>query len=99
MYYRPDGDTLELKTELAAGQVSEHFDAVTVKDAIREAQQQVPGYTYEGFCNKVIAAGCAGDIVSFLGKRVLYYGRTVETHTEYFPGTRSHADQSMARAS
>ena len=26
-----------------------------------------------------------------LGKRVLYYGRTGETHTEYFPGTRPQA--------
>jgi hypothetical protein len=29
-----------------------------------------------------------GYLVSLLGKRALYYGRTGETHTEYFPGTR-----------
>jgi hypothetical protein len=27
-------------------------------------------------------------LVSLLGKRALYYGRTGENHTEYFPGTR-----------
>ena len=30
-------------------------------------------------------------LVSFLGRRVLYYGRTAETHTEYFPGTQPAA--------
>ena len=34
---------------------------------------------------KVMAAGCAGYMVSFLGKRVLYFGRTAETHVEHFP--------------
>jgi hypothetical protein len=30
-------------------------------------------------------AGCAGYIVSFSGRRVVYVGRTAEVHTEYFP--------------
>ncbi|HEY5337366.1 MAG TPA: DUF1398 family protein [Rhizomicrobium sp.] len=89
IYYRPDGETLELKTEPVSVPVAEAFDASTVRDAIRDAQQQVPGYTYKSFCDKVAGAGCAGYIVSLPGKRVLYYGRTAETHTEYFPGTRA----------
>ena len=52
---------------------------------MREAQANAPGYTYLGFCSKVRAAGCAGYLVSFLGKRVVYYGRTAETHVELFP--------------
>lgn len=52
--------------------------------AIREAQALVPGYTYKGFCAKARAAGCAGYIVSFLG-RAVYFGRTAETLTEPFP--------------
>ena len=98
-YYRPDGETLELKAEATSAPVAECFDADTVREAIREAQQQVRGYTYRGFCDKVVGAGCAGYIVSFPGKRVLYHGRTAETHTEYFPGTRPVADQSTTRAS
>jgi uncharacterized protein YbcV (DUF1398 family) len=85
-YYLPNGETAELeamRTEPVAGR----FDAAAVKDAIGEAQALVPGYTYHGFCAKVAGAGCAGYLVSFLGKRVLYYGRTGETHMEYFPGT------------
>lgn len=31
------------------------------------------------------SAGCAGYIVSFIGRRVLHLGRTAETHIEHFP--------------
>lgn len=88
-YYMPDGDAIELETERTPA-VAARFDAAAIKDALREAQALVPGYTYKGFCAKVTAAGCAGYMVSLPGKRVLYYGRTAETHTEYFPGTQPH---------
>ena len=85
-YYRPGGEAVELEATRTTELVAERFDAAVVKDAIGEAQALVPGYTYKGFCAKVARAGCAGYLVSFSGKRVLYYGRTGETHTEYFPG-------------
>lgn len=87
-YYRPDGESLVLEAVSTSGTVAEGFDAATVKEAIREAQANLLGYTYKGFCAKVVHAGCAGYLVSLSGKRVLYYGRTGETHTEYFPGTQ-----------
>jgi uncharacterized protein YbcV (DUF1398 family) len=86
-YYTPDGETVELKTHRTEP-VAERFDAPMLKEAIREAQALAPGYTYKGFCAKVAGAGCAGYLVSLLGKRALYWGRTGETHTEYFPGTQ-----------
>jgi uncharacterized protein YbcV (DUF1398 family) len=86
-YYMPDGRAVELKTA-PTGPVADRFNAEVVRGAIREAQSLAPGYTYPGFCEKVAKAGCAGYVVSLLGKRVLYYGRTGETHTEYFPGTQ-----------
>lgn len=89
-YYMPDGQAITLQTATTEP-VAERFDATAIKTAIGEAQAMVPGYTYEGFCAKVARAGCAGYVVSLLGKRVLYYGRTGETHTEYFPGTRPSA--------
>jgi uncharacterized protein YbcV (DUF1398 family) len=89
-YYMPDGATMELKTE-PTGSVAESFDVAVIKEALREAQALVPGYTYKGFCDKVARAGCAGYLVSLIGKRVLYYARTGETHTEYFPGAQSAA--------
>jgi uncharacterized protein YbcV (DUF1398 family) len=66
------------------------FDGYAV-DLRRSTRTLVPGYTYKGFCAKVAGAGCAGYMVSLLGRRVLYYGRTGETHTEYFPGTQPAA--------
>jgi uncharacterized protein YbcV (DUF1398 family) len=87
-YYLPNGEALVLDTPPVPASVAERFDAAVVKEAIREAQALAPGYTYGGFCAKVTAAGCAGYMVSFTGKRVLYYGRSGETHTEYFPGTQ-----------
>ncbi|HLY00301.1 MAG TPA: DUF1398 family protein [Roseiarcus sp.] len=84
-YYMPDGEAVELKTA-PTEKVAERFDAAAIKEAIREAQALIPGYTYKGFCAKVARAGCAGYLVSLAGKRALYWGRTGETHTEDFPG-------------
>lgn len=85
IYYLSDGDSLELATHHIGAPVAPAFDAARIQAAIREAQQLVPGYTYKGFCEKAVAAGCAGYIVSFPGRRALYFGRTAEIHVERFP--------------
>jgi uncharacterized protein YbcV (DUF1398 family) len=84
-YYLPDGDSVELATHKLGVPIAARFDAAPIQAAIKEAQQLVPGYTYAGFCRKVAAAGCAGYIVSFSGRRALYIGRTAETHVEHLP--------------
>lgn len=84
-YYLADGESIQLPAHRSPTPVAPAFDTARIQAAIREAQQEVPGYTYLGFCDKVTAAGCAGYIVSFTGRRALYYGRTAETHVEYFP--------------
>ena len=84
------GAAIELKAS-STSPVAASFDAAIVRQAIGEAQTLAPGYTYKGFCAKVAGAGCAGYLVSFVGKRVLYYGRTGEIHTEYFPGAQPAA--------
>lgn len=83
-YFDPDGETITLPTH-ATAPVAERFDTETIRAAIREAQAMIPGYTYAGFCRKVATAGCAGYLVSFPGRRVLYIGRDGETLTEHFP--------------
>lgn len=85
IYYRPDGDSVELPSPLPHGAVAEAFDAAVIGAAIAEAQQLAPGYSYRGFCDKVTAAGCAAYLVSFPGRRAVYFGRTGETHVELFP--------------
>lgn len=84
-YHFPDGTNFELPMHALDVPVAAAFDPEPIRQAIREAQQQVPGYSYRGFCRKVAQAGCAGYIVSFSGRRALYLGRTAETHVEHFP--------------
>ncbi|MBK8198853.1 MAG: DUF1398 family protein [Acidobacteria bacterium] len=85
IYYLPSGDSLELAAHDAGTPVAAALDAASLQAAIREAQTNAPGYTYPGFCRKAARAGCAGYIVSFSGRRAVYFGRTGETHVEHFP--------------
>ncbi|MGA8892504.1 MAG: hypothetical protein WB493_13115 [Anaeromyxobacteraceae bacterium] len=84
-YFLPDGDGVELPMPRTGAGVAAGFDASAIAQAVREAQAKAPGYTYAGFTAKVMAAGWAGYMVSFPGRRVLYFGRTAETHVEHFP--------------
>lgn len=85
IYYRPDGSPVEFETHRDANSVAASLNAEALKAAIAEAQALAPGYTYCGFCAKAKRAGCAGYLVSFSGRRALYFGRTAETHIEHFP--------------
>lgn len=88
-YYSPSGEAVELKGAQPSLPVAEDFDTIAVKEAIHEAQALAPGYTYGGFISKVARAGCAGYMVSFPGRRVLYFGRSAETHVEHFPDSKT----------
>jgi len=85
IYYLPDGASVELVARGVDSPVSPALDSAGLLAAIREAQQQVPGYSYLGFCEKAAVAGCASYYVSISGARALYIGRTGETHVEHFP--------------
>jgi uncharacterized protein YbcV (DUF1398 family) len=82
-YYLTSGDSADCTGP--AESVALSFDVNTLQSAIREAQTSAPGYTYSGFCRKAAQAGCAGYLVSLPGRRVLYFGRSGETHVEHFP--------------
>jgi len=84
-YYLPCGESITIDAPCEETPIPEMFDAATIQAAIKEAQMNVPGYSYMGFRKKVMAAGCVGYIVSFIGKRAVYFGRTAETHVEHFP--------------
>lgn len=84
-FYLPDGDSVTLDMQPSAGNVAAAFDATEVERLVRWAQAKPADYSYIAFSEKAKAAGCAGYLVSFLGRRVVYFGRTAETHVEYFP--------------
>lgn len=84
-YFLPDGDNVVLEHRRSEGTVAAQFDQAGVASQVRWAQADPPDYSYEAFCSNVKAVGCAGYIVSFSGRRALYFGRTAETHVEHFP--------------
>lgn len=86
--FQPDGDSVVLENRPTGGTVAAAFDAVGIAAQVRWAQASPPDYSYGSFCANAKALGCAGYLVSFPGKRVLYFGRTADTHVEWFPGVR-----------
>ena len=84
-YYLPDGDSVTIAMQPFAGSVATVFDATEIERLVRWAQADPADYSYVAFSEKSKDAGCAGYLVSFLGRRVVYFGRTAETHVEHFP--------------
>lgn len=84
-YYLPDGEHVTLAMPASPGKVEAAFDPQGVERMVRWAQSGAVDYTYDGFSTGVRSAGCAGYLVSFSGRRVVYFGRTAETHVEHFP--------------
>lgn len=84
-YYLPNGDSVLMELPGEGSPVTEAFKADVVEAQVRWAQANGPDYSYEAFSSNVRNAGCAGYLVSFLGRRVVYFGRTGETHVEHFP--------------
>lgn len=84
-HYLPSGEALVLPNPEDDGPVAETFDAPAVAAAIRWAQSGAVDYTYAAFSRRVAQAGCAAYLATFSGRRVVYFGRKGETHTEHFP--------------
>jgi uncharacterized protein YbcV (DUF1398 family) len=84
-FYLPDGSCVVLDNPRKEGAVSPKFDKAGVETCIKWAQANPRDYNYVDFNKKVMGCGCAGYLVSFLGRRVVYYGRTGELHVEHFP--------------
>ena len=84
-YFLPDGGSVVLENRSSEVAVATQFDQSGIAAQVKWAQANPPEYSYPAFCKKVKALGCAGYMVSFSGRRILYFGRTAETHVEHFP--------------
>ncbi len=84
-YYLAGGESAVLENPPSPGIVVSQFDQPGVISEIRAAQANLPSYAYATFCKNVKACGCAGYIVSFAGRRVVYFGVTADMHVEHFP--------------
>jgi uncharacterized protein YbcV (DUF1398 family) len=66
--------------------ISEDFDVAELRAAILDSQQH--GQKFRAFCDRAMQAGVQGYIAYLRGKRVTYFGRQGDQHTEWFPGAR-----------
>ena len=85
-YYLKNGETYLVANGVPKTEVEEKFSAPAVESAVRESQ--AGKITYPQFMEKISAAGCSYYIAYLSGKRVIYFGRQGDLHTEYFPGAR-----------
>lgn len=82
-YYAEDGSSCVVKCAPVEAASARAFSADGVEAAIRASQ--AGAITYKKFCERIIAAGCVGYIVSLAGRRAVYFGRTGASHVEPFP--------------
>jgi uncharacterized protein YbcV (DUF1398 family) len=64
--------------------VAAAFDRAALRANILDSQQK--NQPYRGFTHRAMAAGVQGYFAFLRGKRVTYWGRQGDQHTEWFPG-------------
>lgn len=67
-------------------QVGFGFDKAALRADILDSQQN--GQHYRDFTRRAMAAGVQGYFAFLRGKRVTYFGRQGDEHTEWFPGAQ-----------
>ncbi|MGC3973961.1 MAG: DUF1398 family protein [Nitrospira sp.] len=67
--------------------VSDDFEIAALKAAILDSQQHAQ--KFRAFCERAVKAGVQGYFAFLRGKRVTYFGRQGDQHTEWFPGART----------
>ena len=85
-YFLPTGESRVIPNERIDRVPAMQFDASGVEATVKAVQKGE--IDYKTFCERVMEAGCVGYHVSIAGRRVVYYGRTGDSHIEYFPGAR-----------
>jgi uncharacterized protein YbcV (DUF1398 family) len=64
--------------------VAAEFSVADLKVNILDSQRN--GQNYRDFTRRAMAAGVQGYFAFLRGKRVTYFGRQGDAHTEWFPG-------------
>ncbi|MBL9154783.1 MAG: DUF1398 family protein [Verrucomicrobiales bacterium] len=72
-------------------EVSKDFDRNSLRAAIYDSQHN--GQHYRDFTIRAIKAGVQGYIAFLRGRRVTYWGRVGDQHTEWFPGFEPTASE------
>ncbi len=82
-YFLTNGDSLVVATPHETHTTATEFSHSAVEAAVRQSQRNE--HTYLDFIRKTMEAGCVGYFVQITGRRVIYFGRNGESHTEHFP--------------
>jgi uncharacterized protein YbcV (DUF1398 family) len=86
-YYSASGEVIKTPINYEGlPAVAADFDLAALKAAILDSQQN--GQHYRDFSKRVMNAGVQGYIAFLRGKRVTYWGRAGDNHTEWFPGAK-----------
>ena len=85
-FYMSDGTTHREAMTLALDPVAEEFTSSELVAAIRGAQADT--IRYPEFARLATEAGVIGYWAFLSGRRVVYFGRKGESHTEAFPSAR-----------
>jgi uncharacterized protein YbcV (DUF1398 family) len=84
-YYSASGEVIKTPINYEGlPSVAADFDLAALKAAILDSQQN--GQHYKDFTKRAMSAGIQGYIAFLRGKRVTYWGRGGDNHTEWFPG-------------
>jgi uncharacterized protein YbcV (DUF1398 family) len=82
-YYLPNGESLVTPADRPEGIAPPTFSPESVAMAVTASQQGK--INYAEFCRRIVAAGCVSYVVSLVGKRAIYSGRSGDFHIEHFP--------------
>jgi uncharacterized protein YbcV (DUF1398 family) len=86
-YYSASGGVLKTPINYEGlPSVASEFDLVGLRAAILDSQQN--GQHFRDFTLRAMNAGVQGYIAFLRGKRVTYWGRGGDQHTEWFPGAQ-----------
>ncbi len=84
-FYSADGDTIVTPIGYEGlPVVAREFDGTKLRAAILDSQRH--GQKYRDFTRRAMEAGVQGYFAFLRGKRVTYFGRGGDAHTEWFPG-------------
>lgn len=85
-YFLPGGESRVVPNDDIGRAPAAAFSAESVEAAVKAIQKGE--IDYKTFCERVMDAGCVGYHVHIAGQRVVYYGRSGDSHVEWFPGAR-----------
>ena len=82
-FYMPDGSFHFVASRALDQEPAAVFSEAGIDKALRAVQSKT--IDYRAFCEAIAEAGCVSYLVSIVGRRAIYFGRTGELFVEPFP--------------